>query len=269
MLAEAIHSVADTSNQAILLFGVRRSRRKPTPIHPFGYGRERYFWSFMVAVVLFTVGGVFSIVEGLEKFQHPHEVESLVWAFAVLSVAVVLEAFSLRTAVQEANHIRTTGWWAFIRHAKVPELPVLLLEDLGALIGLVIALVGVGLSAITHEPRFDALGSLAIGVLLCVIAFVLASELRSLLIGESASDADIDAIEKAIAGDPRIERVIHMRTQHIGPDELLVAGKVSMQPDLRFADVASVINAIEERVRAAVPKAKTIYIEPDVAGSKL
>ena len=276
MLAEGIHSVADTSNQALLLFGVRRSKRLATEEHPFGYGRERYFWSFMVAVVLFTVGSVFSIIEGYEKLRHPHEVESLAWAIGVLSVAIVLESFSMRTAVHEANAVRPVGadgerigWWTFIRRSKAPELPVLLLEDLGALVGLVFALTGVTLARLTHEPRFDAVGSLAIGVLLGVIAIVLAIELRSLLIGEGASEADLHAISSAVGAEADVEDVIHVRTLHIGPDDLMVTAKVRMRAELHFPEVVDAINRIEARVRERVPAAKTIYIEPDVEGSRL
>ena len=273
LLAEGIHSVADTSNQALLLLGMKRARRKPTPAHPFGYGRERYFWSFIVAVVLFTLGGVFSIYEGLEKFRHPHEIESFVWAFGVLSVAIVLELFSLRTAVHEANIVRTApdgsrvGWWSFIRHSKVPELPVVLLEDLGALFGLVFALTGVTLTAVTHEPRWDAAGSLAIGVLLGVIAVTLAIELRSLLIGESASPRDLEEIEKAVRADADVEELLHARTQHIGPDELLVGIKVKLRAGLTLEQAIDAINRVEGRVRAQVPAARALYIEPDVRGS--
>ncbi len=263
MLAEGIHSVADTSNQALLLFGMRRARRLPSELHPFGYGRERYFWSFIVAVVLFTLGGVFSFTEGLEKLRHPHEISSLNWAIGVLIVAIFLELFSLRTAVKEANSVRTTGWWEFIRRSKIPELPVVLLEDLGALFGLVFALTGVSLAAVTHDPRFDAIGSLVIGVLLGVIAVILALELRSLLIGESASETDLEKIERVLSGQDDLE-LLHLRTQHIGPDELLVAAKVKLPPALAFSEVVSVINGLESKVREQVPAAKTIYIEPDI-----
>jgi cation diffusion facilitator family transporter len=265
MLAEAIHSVADTGNQLLLLLGMRRARKAPTPEHPFGYGRERYFWSFIVAVVLFTIGGLASIMEGWDKLRHPHEIESLTWALGVLSVATVLELGSLGVAVRESNRVRTAGWWSFIRHAKVPELPVVLLEDIGALFGLVLALTGVSLAAITGEPRFDAAGSLAIGFLLCFIAIVLAIELRSLLLGESASDVHIKAITAALTEDADLESVIHMRTQHIGPEELLIGVKVHLRDDLSFAQVAGAINRIEARVRERVPAARMIYIEPDVA----
>jgi cation diffusion facilitator family transporter len=270
MLAESIHSVADTSNQALLLLGIRRARRVASPAHPFGYGRERYFWSFIVAVVLFTLGGVFSIYEGVEKLRHPHEISSLKWAIGVLGTAIVLELFSFRTAIVEANSVRgDAGWWSFIRHSKSPELPVVLLEDLGALFGLVFALTGISLAAITHEPRFDALGSLVIGILLCVIAYFLASELRSLLIGESASDKDLEAIERTVKAEATVEDLIHFRTQHIGPEELLVAAKVKLQADLTGAQVVESINRIEQQLRANVPAAKMIYIEPDIEGTRL
>lgn len=270
MLAEAIHSVADASNQALLLLGMKRARRVPTAAHPFGYGRERYFWSFIVAVVLFTLGGLFSISEGISKIRHPHEISSLGWAIGVLSFAIVLEIFSLRTAVVEANTVRgSAGWWEFIRHSKIPELPVVLLEDIGALFGLVFALGGVTLAAITNEPVFDAAGSLVIGILLCVIAIVLAMELRSLLIGESASLKDLEAIEGAFKAEPSVREVFHLRTQHIGPDDLLVAAKVRFDPELDAPEVGEAINRIEEAIRSRVSAAKAIYVEPDIKGSRL
>lgn len=268
MLAESVHSVTDASNQALLLLGLRRARRPASPLHPFGYGRERYFWSFIVAVVLFTLGGVFSIVEGWEKLRHPHEVTSFAWAIGVLCAAIVFESVSITIAIQEANAVRTGGWVQFIRHAKSPELPVVLLEDAGALIGLFLALGGVTVSLVTGEPRFDAVGSLAIGVLLCVIAIVLAIELRSLLIGESASPKDVEAITQALREDPELEQIIHMRTQHIGPDELLVGVKVQLRSGLSLAQVAEAINRLEGRVRTRVPAARMMYVEPDVAGVK-
>lgn len=268
MMAESIHSVTDTANQALLLLGMRRARRPATPEHPFGYGRERYFWSFVVAVVLFTLGGVASALEGIEKLRHPHEVTSYVWAIGVLCVALVIESVSIRIAIREANKIRKTGWVSFIRHAKVPELPVVLLEDAGALLGLVFALTGVTLSAVTGEARYDALGSLVIGVLLCAIAVVLAVELRSLLIGESASASDLEAIERAVRADPDLEDLIHMRTEHIGPEELLVGVKVGLNSNLDFGGVTQAINRIEGRIRESVPAARLIYIEPDVSRTR-
>ncbi len=266
LLAEAVHSVADTANQLLLLLGVRRARQPPSPEHPFGYGRERYFWAFMVAVVLFTVGSLYAILEGIEKLRHPHAIESLGWAIGILLVAFALEANALRAAVREASRLRADrSWWGFIRHAKSPEIPVLLLEDTGALVGLAIALVCIGLAAWTGNPRFDAAGSLAIGVLLGVIALVLGAEMRSLLIGESASQRVQRAIREAIESHPDIAGLVHLRTQHIGPDELLVAAKVAMDPALTLGDAARVIDEVERRVRAHTPAARMIYLEPAAA----
>jgi cation diffusion facilitator family transporter len=266
LLAEAVHSLADTSNQALLLLGGSRSRRKASLAHPFGYGRERYFWAFIVALVLFLLGGVFAIGEGIDKLRRPHELESLPIAVGILLVAIVLEGFSLRTALHQASLVRgSESWWSFIRHSKEPELPVVLLEDTGALLGLMLALAGVGLGAVTDNARWDAVGSLGIGILLVVIAAVLVVEMKSLLIGESASPADVTAIERALAGSPGVRQVIHLRTEHIGPDELLVGAKIDLDHDLTLPEVAARINEAEARVRSAVPKARVIYIEPDVA----
>jgi len=264
LLAEAVHSVADTSNQGLLFLGGRRGQRPATPEHPFGYGRERYFWAFVVSVVLFLLGGLFALYEGVEKLRHPHEVESLPIAVAILLVAIVFESYALRTAVREASKVRgTESWWQFVRRAKAPELPVILLEDTGALLGLAFALSGVTLARITHEPRFDAAGSLAIGALLVVIAVILAIEMRSLLIGESASPKVQAEITRAIEGAREVRRIIHLRTLHLGPDELLVAAKVDLDAP-SVPDVAKAIDVIEARVRAAVPIARVIYLEPDL-----
>jgi cation diffusion facilitator family transporter len=264
MLAEAIHSVADTGNQALLILGGRKARRPATTEHPFGYGKERYFWAFLVAVVLFTLGSLFALFEGYEKLVHPHELESPVWAIGVLVVAIGLESWSLRTAVVESNKVRKgLGWWAFIRRSKTPELPVVLMEDIGALLGLVFALVGVSLAAVTHNPRFDALGSIAIGLLLGVIAIVLGREMRSLLIGESAAPRDREAIKDAITGAEGVRRLIHLRTMHLGPDELLVAAKLEFDGALTFDQVVTALNAAEQRIRDAVSTARLVYLEPD------
>jgi cation diffusion facilitator family transporter len=266
MLAEAIHSVADSSNQGLLLLGGKRARRAATAEHPFGYGRERYFWSFVVALVLFTLGSLFALYEGVEKLRHPHELESALVAVVILSLAIVFEIFSFRTAVIESNHVRKgASWWHFIRHSKSPELPVVLLEDLGALVGLVLALAGVVVAELTGNARWDALGSVGIGLLLGVIAVTLAVEMKSLLIGESASPEMARTIRRTIEGDGSVRRVIHMRTQHLGPDELLVGAKLELDGHLDFADVASAVNRIEQSVRTAVPEARVIYLEPDVA----
>ena len=263
MLAEAIHSLADTGNQGLLVLGGSRSKRPATELHQFGYGRERYFWAFVVALVLFSLGAVFAVSEGVNKLIHPHELEDPAVAFAVLGLAMLLEGFSLRTAIREANRERRgRSWWRFIRTAKSPELPVVLLEDLGALLGLSFAVIGITLNVLTDEPAFDAIGSIAIGLLLGVIAVVLAVEMKSLLIGEAASPEEQDAIRAAITADPDILHIIHLRTQHLGPEELLVAAKVDLGARSSH-DLALAIDALEVRVRAAVPTARVIYVEPD------
>ncbi|MGE0880202.1 MAG: cation diffusion facilitator family transporter [Acidimicrobiia bacterium] len=265
MLAEAVHSVADTGNQALLFLGGNRARKSATAEHPFGYGRERYFWAFVVAVVLFTLGGAFAIYEGVEKLRHPHEPESLWWAVGILAFAIVLESLSFRTARREAESERQGArWMAFIRRSKSPELPVVLLEDTGALIGLVFALVGVVLVKITHNARFDAVGSLAIGLLLCTIAIVLAVEMKGLLIGESATPEDEAKIASAITTSPNVLGIIHLRTEHLGPEELLMGAKVEFSHSLTLPQLADAIDEVERRVRAALPATRVIYIEPDI-----
>jgi cation diffusion facilitator family transporter len=265
MLAESVHSLADSGNQVLLLVGRRRSRRAETEEHQFGYGQERYFYGFVVAVVLFTVGALFSIYEGVHRISHPETVESPVVALAVLGVAIILEAFSLRTALVASNQARGDhGLGHFIRHAKAPELPTVLLEDLAALTGLVLALAGVALSAITHHPQWDGVGSLAIGCLLGVVAWILAIEMKSLLIGEAASTEVEHLIVTALEDGPELQRVIHLRTVHIGPDALLVAAKVGIRSEQTGASITRGIDAAERRVRAAVPIAQIIYLEPDL-----
>jgi cation diffusion facilitator family transporter len=264
LLAESIHSVADSGNQALLLLGGQAAERPESEERPFGYGRERYFWSFVVAVVLFALGSLFSLYEGFSKLREPHEPESLTVAIVILVVAIVLETFSFRTAIIEANHVRMReSWWNFIRHTKNPELPVVVLEDLGALVGLVLALIGVVLAQFVN-PVYDAYATLAIGVLLGVIAIVLAIEMKSLLIGESARSHHIAAIRAAIQEIPEIERVIHMRTMHIGPEELFVGAKIELDSALSFDDVARVINRAERHVRQRVPLVDILYLEPDL-----
>ena len=266
LLAESFHSMADTGNQGLLMLGGKRAERKPDAEHPFGYGRERYFWSFVVALVLFSLGGLFALYEGISKVRDPHEVENLPVAIGILVFAIALETFSLRTAYKEAKaHKRPdVSWWRWFRTSKSPELPVVLLEDIGAEIGLFMALGGVLLAHFTDEPRFDAIGSIAIGVLLVVIAIVLAIEMKGLLVGESASDDDIHKITAALRGSAHVRSVIHMKTQHVGPDELLVAVKVEFDPTLSLPMLAGAINDAELAIRAAVPIAELVYIEPDI-----
>lgn len=265
MLAESIHSLADTTNQGLLVVGGKRAARPATPEHPFGYGRDRYFWAFIVAMVLFLVGGLFAVYEGVAKLRDPHELTSPAVAVTILVVAVGLEVFSLRTAVKAANpHRGRLTWVQYIRRSKSPELPVVLLEDLGALFGLLFALAGVTLTIITGDGRYDGAGTLAIGVLLVVIAVILVIEMKSLLIGEAAAPEQQRAIRAEIEGTPNVRRLIHMRTLHLGPEELLVAAKIDLSPELEAADIAATINAVEGRVRAAVPIARVIYLEPDL-----
>jgi cation diffusion facilitator family transporter len=270
MLAEAIHSVADTSNQALLLLGSRRAAKDATAEHPFGFGRERYFWSFIVALVLFTLGGLFAIYEGWHKLgEASHEVTNAEWAIGILLLGILLEGYSFRTAVRESRPLKgRASWWEFVRHSRTPELPVVLLEDFGALTGLALALVSVSVAAVTGDSRWDAYGTIAIGLLLVVIATVLVFEMKSLLIGESALAPMQKTIVGAIEGTAGISKVIHMRTQHIGPDELLVAAKVQLTPGLDSAGVAAVINDAEHRVREAVRITLMIYLEPDVFDPK-
>ncbi len=273
MLAEAIHSVADASNQVLLLIGVRRAQRTATPEHPFGYGRARYVYAFIVAVVLFSVGGLFALYEAWHKYHeilegHGNELlESRWWwvPIAVLLVAIGMEFLSFRTAIVESNHVRgSVGWVEFVRRAKSPELPVILLEDLGALVGLVLALIGVGMTLLTDNPYWDVAGTAAIGVLLVVIAVILAIEMSSLLIGEGANPDDAAAIERALTGSDDIDRVIHMKTLYLGPDELLVAAKIAVSASDSAGSVTQAIDDAEARIRAAVPVARVIYLEPDV-----
>ena len=266
LLAESIHSVADSSNQGLLFLGGRQAGRAPTELHQFGYGRVRYFWAFVVAVVLFTLGGLFSAYEGYHKIAEPHEIESPAVAIAILVVAMVMEGNALRTAARHARPQRgDRSWVRYIRETRNPELPTLLLEDTGALLGLAFALLGVVLALITGEPVFDGIGTLAIGVLLLCIAVVLAIEMRSLLIGEAASP-DLQArIEAEFERGPGVRRVIHVLTQHLGPDELLVAAKLEFDPSLTTQQLVEAIDAIEKSVRTtAGAGAARIYVEPDV-----
>jgi cation diffusion facilitator family transporter len=265
MLAEAVHSVADTGNEVLLLVGRGRADRPASEEHPFGFGRERYFYGFVVSVMLFTVGAVFSVYEGVHKITNPEEIRSPLVPFIVLAISAVLEGFSLRTAIHEANAVRgDRNWGTFIRRTKSPELPVVLLEDTAALIGLGLAFAGVGLAVLTHDGRWDGAGSLAIGLLLGVAAAILAMEMKSLLIGESASTDVQRRIVAALEDGPEIARVIHMRTVHISPDAVLVAAKVAVRENDSAAQITAGIDTAERRVRAAVPIATTIYLEPDI-----
>ena len=265
MLAESVHSLADTGNQGLLLLGGRKSRRKADDSHPFGYGRERYVYAFVVSIILFSVGGVFSIYEGIDKLQNPHEVEMPIVPIVILIVAIGLESFSLRTAIKESNHVRgTQSWVKFVRRAKAPELPVVLLEDCAALLGLAFALTGISLTVATGDANWDAIGTLAIGVLLVAVAVILGIETKSLLVGEGANPHDTVKIRDAINENECVEALIHLKTLYLGPDELLVAAKIAFASKMRLSDVAAEINSVEASIRAAVPTARMIYLEPDI-----
>lgn len=265
MLAESVHSVADTSNELLLLIGGGRSRRGRTVDHPFGFGRERYFYAFVVAVMLFTVGAVFSLYDGIHKILSPGQLDSPIIAYAVLGVSAVLEGLSLRTAIGEANQHRDgRGWRAFVHLTKIPELPVVLLEDSAALIGLAFAFLGVLLSQLTGHDEWDGAGSVGVGLLLACAAFIVGYETKSLLIGESATEDASGKIVTALEGGPEDYRLIHLRTSHIGPDHLLVTAKIGVRGSLTAVELAAGINAAEKRIRAAVPIAETIYLEPDI-----
>jgi len=270
LLAESIHSVADTGNQVLLLFGGKRSRMAPDRKHPFGYGRERYFWAFVVSIVLFTLGAMFAIYEGVEKVLHPHAIESPQWAIGILGISILLEANSFRTAIHEARPSKgDASWFSFVRRSRSPELPVVILEDTGALIGLAFALAAVGLAVVTKNGVWDGVGSIVIGTLLAIIAIILSIEMKSLLIGESATEVDEDAIRDAIDESPVVNELISLRTEHIGPDEILVAAKVEFDRSLTMAQLAVAIDEVEVAIRAAVPAAKRIFLEPDVVKPEL
>jgi cation diffusion facilitator family transporter len=265
MLAESVHSVADAGNQALLLLGGRKARKEADEEHQFGYGRERYFWSFVVALILFALGSVFAIYEGIEKIRHPDEITNPVVALVILGIGICLEAWSFRTAVVESIPLKgDLSWWQFIRRSRTPELPVVLLEDLGAQVGLVIAFVAISISQLFDAPIWDGIGTLAIGLLLGVIAVILVIEMRSLLIGEGARPGDMAKIRAAITSSPGVDHIIHLRTQHLGPEELLVGAKLAFDPALSVPELAEAVNGVEQAVRAQVPYARPMYIEPDL-----
>ena len=265
MLAEGIHSSADSANQLLLLLGTQRAKRTPNPKHPFGYGRERYFWSFVVALILFSLGSLFAIYEGIEKIRHPHALENASWAIGILIFGIFIESFSFRTAIVEAKTIKgETSWSKFVIRSKQPEIPVVLLEDAGALFGMVIALAAISLVKITGEPLWDGIGTLSIGVLLGLIATVLAREMHSLIIGEAASDDDYEKIEKIIQNSNEIVHVVEIRTQHLGPEEILIGARVAFDESLQAKEIADAINNLEATIRNEVKTAGPIFIEPEI-----
>ncbi|SMG17449.1 cation diffusion facilitator family transporter [Agreia pratensis] len=265
MLAESVHSAADSGNQLLLLLGGRKSRKQADRAHPFGYGRERYVYAFVVSIILFSVGGVFALYEGIEKINNPHPLEVWWLPMLVLVIAIGLEGFSLRTAIGESNHTRgSLSWLQFIRRAKAPELPVVLLEDTAALLGLVFAFAGVGLTVLTGNGVWDGIGTVFIGALLVLVAVILGIETKSLLVGEGATDEDLVKIENAITSSPEVEHLVHLKTMYLGPEEMLVGAKITLPAATTLTDIALAINAVEARIREAVPIARVIYLEPDV-----
>jgi len=265
MLAEAVHSCADSGNQVLLLVGGRRARRAPDAHHPFGYGRVRYVYAFVVSIILFLVGGLFSLFEGLHKWQHPEELSDATVAFVVLLAAIALESWSFRTAYREASTSRGShSVLQFIRRARQPELPVVLLEDAGALVGLLFALIGVTAAVATGDGRWDGLGAMAVGLLLVVIAVFLSFEMSSLLVGESALPEEEAAVRAVLSATPGVLRVIHLRTLHTGPDEVLVGAKIAVEAQDSGAAIAATIDRAERSIRDAVPGARWIYLEPDL-----
>ncbi|CAD5990554.1 cation diffusion facilitator family transporter [Agreia sp. COWG] len=265
MLAEAVHSTADSGNQLLLLLGGRKAKKQADRAHPFGYGRERYVYAFVVSIILFSVGGVFALYEGIEKVKNPHPLEVWWLPLLVLTISIALEGFSLRTAIKESNHTRgTQSWLQFVRRAKAPELPVVLLEDTAALTGLVFAFLGVSLSVITGDGVWDGIGTIFIGALLVLVAVLLGIETKSLLVGEGATDEDLAKIEAAISSSPEVEHLVHLKTMYLGPEEMLVGAKITLPAATTLTEIALAINAVEARIREAVPIARVIYLEPDV-----
>ena len=265
MLAESIHSVADAGNQALLLLGARQARKVADDEHQFGYGRERYFWSFVVALVLFVLGSAFATYHGIEKILHPHPIDNVGVALVVLAIGLVIESYAFRTAIREARPRKgDLSWWQYIRRERMPELPVVLLEDLGAQAGLTIAFVCILIAEFFDAPVWDGIGSLAIGILLGVIAIILIIEMRSLLIGEGARPQDMVKIRSAVVSVPHVRELVHLRTQHLGPDELLVGAKIVFDTELSVPELAGAIDAVEAAIRADVPHARPMYIEPDL-----
>ena len=268
MLAEGIHSSADSANQLLLLMGTQRAKREPSSKHPFGYGRERYFWSFVVALILFSLGSLFAIYEGIEKIRHPHALNNASWAIGILIFGIFIESFSFRTAIVEARTIKgESSWSKFVVRSKQPEIPVVLLEDAGALFGMVIALAAISLVKITGEPIWDGIGTLSIGVLLGVIAIILAREMHSLIIGEAASEKDLSKIVNIIENNSQVAQLVEMRTQHLGPDEILIGVRVAFRENLQTKEIANLINQLEADIRIELKNAGPIFIEPEITGS--
>lgn len=265
MLAESLHSLADTINEVLLLVGKHAALRRPDALHQFGYGRSRYFYSFVVALLVFVLGAVAALYEGFRKLSHPEPLTAPGVAIAILVVAAVLEGFSLRTVRRESRRLKgSENWWQFVRNSRVPEPPVVLLEDSAALLGLGVAFAGVTLTAVTRNPLWDAVSTLGIGILLAVIAVVLIIETHSLLIGEGATASQCKMIRSALQQAQHVDSVLDLRTQYLAPDQMVVAAKVVFGPEEEFAVATDVIRNAEARVRETVPAVRVVYIQPEV-----
>ncbi len=264
MLAEAIHSYADASNQVLLYLGLRQSTKAPDAEHPLGYGKLSYFWSFVVALLLFSVGGLFSIYEGTHKLLHPEPLSQVWIAVAVLLIAIVLEAFSLLGCIREIGNIRgERPFMDWLKETRQSELVVVLGEDIAALLGLFLALIFISLAAITGNPVYDAFGSICIGIVLIVVSAFLTLRVRSLLVGRSADPMIQDAIAKIIADDDHIEKVFNTITMQFGPDTLLAA-KIKLKSGIDIETAIADINRLERNLKADIPKLKWCFMEPDV-----
>ncbi len=276
MLAEGIHSTADCGNQLLLLWGVREGRKPADDKHPLGYGRNVYFWSFMVALLLFTGGGVFSIYEGVHKLQHYEPVHHIEWAIGILGFSLLLEGWATYGNIKELNkrraaHPNKMGFIRFLRETKDSDLVVVFGENSAAVLGLAVALLSILAAQVTGDPRADAIGTLAVGVVLIAVAVFLAIEVKSLLVGESADPEIKKAAEELAISDARLEKVVSCITMQQGPGEVLVALKIKCEPGLTAKDISAMINEFEVRLRSKCPEAKWIYVEPDLsdAGAKV
>jgi len=263
MLAEAIHSFSDCANQVLLFVGIRQSKREANREHPLGYGKVTYFWSFVVALLLFSLGGLFSMYEGWHKFRHPEPVSGLGVALAVLAISILLEAGSLAGCLKEIAHLRgarSFGYW--LKNTRNAELVVVLGEDVAALIGLALAFGFVGLTALTGNPQFDALGSISIGVVLVAVAVFIAIRIKGLIVGKSAEEDVEEAIREEIRLTPGIERLFRAITMQFGP-QLMLAAKVQMKPGLSIEEAVLRINELESRIHQRFPEIAWCFIEPD------
>ena len=265
MLAEALHSVADTGNQALLLLGLKRAERPPDEQHPFGHGKARFFWGLLVAVSLFTVGGGFSIWQGVDGLIHGHELPDPKVALVVIALAVCFEGYAWHTAYRQLDQTRRgRGVWGALRESKDPEVLTVLAEDTAAISGLLVAALGIGLASLTGEAAFDAAASVLIGLILLVVAFLLGRENAQLLIGEGIDPMAREAIERAIREADGVEDLLELLTMHLSPEEVLVTADARFRDDLSTEEIARTIDRVEAAIREVAPEATRIYVEPEI-----